>query len=182
MMRINEPCDIILLHALNRLENEKHEASPENIKLKDRSNRILSKLFDENRMQEGGSFSIIRDLLIQEYKELPILDVEEYKHIKEDSELVFGRDLSNPRNHSEFSNYMLMAQIVMKLDHLRSYVPKKKEPSISRPVSGVSGIADSSRDTKSTASNSKVSGTIENGDEVQIKRLNKNLSKSKSHM
>jgi hypothetical protein len=130
-------------------------------------------------MQEGGSFSIIRDLLIQEYKELPILDVEMYKHIKEDSELVFGRDLSNPRNHSEFSNYMLMAQIVMKLDHLRSYVPKKKEPGISRPVSG---IADSSKDTKSTASNSKASGTIENGDEVQIRALNEKLSKSKTHM
>lgn len=84
---------------------------------------------------------------------MPILDVEDYKDIKQESEKMFGRDLSNPRNHSEFSNYMLMAQIVMKLDHLRSYVPKKKEPAFSRPVSGV-GV-DSSKDTKSTASNSK---------------------------
>ena len=61
---VNEPKDIVLLHALKRLENEKNQASPDNIRLKERSNRILAKLFDEFRKQEGGSFSIIRDLLI----------------------------------------------------------------------------------------------------------------------
>lgn len=45
----NDPKDLILLHALNRYENEKNQASPDNVKLKERSNRILQKLFDEYR-------------------------------------------------------------------------------------------------------------------------------------
>ena len=73
--------DMVLYHALKRLELEKNQASPENLKLKERYTRILNKLFDEVRKQEGGSFSIIRDLLIREYKELPVLDPADYKLI-----------------------------------------------------------------------------------------------------
>ena len=40
-MRPNDPSDLVLLHALNRLEKEKNQASLENIKLKERSNKIL---------------------------------------------------------------------------------------------------------------------------------------------
>lgn len=66
--------EMLILSALKRLENEKDYASAENIKFKERSNRILSKLFDENRKSEGGTFSIIREILIEEFKEMMILD------------------------------------------------------------------------------------------------------------
>jgi hypothetical protein len=97
---------------------------------------------------------------MQEFKELPILDVQDYKNINMESEKLFARDLQDPKTNSEFSNYMLMAQIVMKLDHLRSYVPKKNKDNqmmrMARPTSSVTqetGMP--TKDTSSTASQSK---------------------------
>jgi hypothetical protein len=50
-------------------------------------------LFDEHRQQDGGSLGIIRELLMQEYKDLSVIDADDYKNIKLDAAKHYGRDL-----------------------------------------------------------------------------------------
>jgi hypothetical protein len=91
------------------------------MKLKERSTKILTKLFDDQRKQEGGSFSVTRDLLIQEFKELPILEIDDYIHINLPASEHFSRENKTP---SAYSKFMQTAEVIMRLDNLRSYVPK----------------------------------------------------------
>jgi hypothetical protein len=53
---------------------------------------------------------------------------------------------------------MLIANIVLKLDHVRSYVPKKKDKSGDRPSSTVTAATanhEDHKETSSTASHSR---------------------------
>ena len=73
--------------------------------------------------------------------------------------------MDDPRHISEFSNYMRVAKIVMKLDHLRSYVPKKQEKTFMPTTTRITSAAtNTAKDTSSTASNSQPKGKVKSNE------------------